>query len=208
MHKSAVQFLENHLGVSVLLISLIPYGSIWTYLRLEMHSVDAASSAPHPSFLLFLFAIGVAMPLCGIAIVLRRLIRQRQEFRLRMLLACYFSLVLVFATGFAVLQASSVDPAIKGMVAIWDKDSISSFAEHWSRVHRLYFDSVYLSLMTITTVGYGDLSPASPWAKILTSLEGLAGVGFLGLALGHYFSVCLHQRDCHGAQSQPTENIL
>ncbi len=207
MRKTAVQYLENHLGASVLFVSLIPYGSLLIYLRFGMHSVDAASLAPHPAFLLFLFAIGVALPLCGIAIVLRRLIRQRQEFDLRMLLACYFSLVLVFATGFAVLQASSIEPSIKGMVAIWDRDSSYSFGEHWTRVHRLYFDSLYLSLITITTVGYGDLTPASPWAKILASLEGLAGVGFLGLALGHYFSVCLHQRDFQEAQSQPTENI-
>lgn len=200
MRKAAVQCLEDHLGVSILFISLIPYGSLLTYLRFGMHSLDASSPAPHPAFLLFLFAIGVVMPLCGIAIVLRRLIRQRHEFRLRMLLACYFSLILVFATGFAVLQASSVDPSIKGMVAIWDRDLSLSFGEHWMRVHRLYFDSLYLSLVTITTVGYGDLSPSSPWARMLASLEGLAGVGFLGLALGHYFSVCLHERDCQVSQ--------
>ena len=38
------------------------------------------------------------------------------------------------------------------------------------------WDLVYFSFTTLMTVGYGDIQPASPYAKALAILEGLAGV--------------------------------
>ncbi len=37
-------------------------------------------------------------------------------------------------------------------------------------------DSLYFSLMTMTTVGYGDIVPKSPWARSASMLESIAGV--------------------------------
>lgn len=47
--------------------------------------------------------------------------------------------------------------------------------------------------MTITTVGYGDLAPLTRIGRVLTAVEGLAGIGFVGVVLGHYFSVSLRR---------------
>ena len=38
-----------------------------------------------------------------------------------------------------------------------------------------YFDFLYFSIVTITTVGYGDITPYTRWAKILVTLEILLG---------------------------------
>jgi len=46
------------------------------------------------------------------------------------------------------------------------------------------FDFIYFSFMTITTVGYGDIVPINPVAKILTILEVLIGISFVSLILG------------------------
>ena len=43
----------------------------------------------------------------------------------------------------------------------------------------------------MTTVGYGDLVPIGAPAKIFTALQGLLGIGFVGLVLGQYFSSCV-----------------
>ena len=42
-----------------------------------------------------------------------------------------------------------------------------------------FVDALYLSLMTMTTLGYGDISPSTGWMRILTTLQALTGFGLL-----------------------------
>jgi len=51
--------------------------------------------------------------------------------------------------------------------------------ETWSVV-----DSLYFSVVTFTTVGYGDFYPTSHMARLFTSIFSMVGISFLGLALG------------------------
>lgn len=46
--------------------------------------------------------------------------------------------------------------------------------EKWS-----WFDSLYFSAMTITTVGYGDLAPTSEISKMFTMLYVFSGLGIV-----------------------------
>jgi hypothetical protein len=46
--------------------------------------------------------------------------------------------------------------------------------EGWS-----YIDSFYFSTITLTTIGFGDLSPTTPGAKIFTSIYALLGIGIM-----------------------------
>ncbi len=46
--------------------------------------------------------------------------------------------------------------------------------EGWSAL-----DSLYFSLITLTTVGYGDLSPTRPGTKIFTMVFIIVGIGIL-----------------------------
>ena len=78
---------------------------------------------------------------------------------------------------------------------MWGDNQGAGIAEHIGHLHSIFLDSLYLSIMTITTVGFGDVAPLTILGKLLTSAEGLIGVGFLGVVLGHYFSVCIHQKD-------------
>jgi hypothetical protein len=48
------------------------------------------------------------------------------------------------------------------------------FLEGWS-----FFDSLYFSVITLTTIGYGDLHPTQPLAKLFTMFYALGGVGLL-----------------------------
>lgn len=45
-------------------------------------------------------------------------------------------------------------------------------------------DSLYFTVVTFTTVGYGDLLPTTEVTKLFTSLYSLVGVSILGVALG------------------------
>jgi len=52
-----------------------------------------------------------------------------------------------------------------------------SFVESWSII-----DSFYFCIMTIATIGYGDLAPSSPLSKIFTIIMALSGIGvFVGI---------------------------
>jgi voltage-gated potassium channel Kch len=50
------------------------------------------------------------------------------------------------------------------------------FAEHWS-----WLNSYYFSVVTLATVGYGDLVPTTPFAKIFTTFYIFIGVGIITL---------------------------
>ncbi len=59
--------------------------------------------------------------------------------------------------------------------------------EGWS-----WIDSIYFSLITLTTIGYGDFSPQTTEGKLFTIFYILIGVGiiltFINTVYHHYFS--------------------
>lgn len=48
------------------------------------------------------------------------------------------------------------------------------FVEGWR-----WLDSLYFSIITLTTVGYGDLSPQTDFGKIFTIIYILTGIGII-----------------------------
>ena len=53
---------------------------------------------------------------------------------------------------------------------------------------RVYFDCLYLSVSTITTTGYGDITPLTTLTRLISCLEMLSGPTIVVLALGMWFS--------------------
>lgn len=46
-----------------------------------------------------------------------------------------------------------------------------------------FIDALYLSLVTLTTLGFGDVTPAADWLRLLTPLEALLGFGLLSASI-------------------------
>jgi len=184
-------YLEKRPLAFALAFAVVPYAGLRLYLGGVMHAEETLAAAPSAAFLLSLLAIGAAVPAVFLAVVLRRLVAERDAFELRALLEVYFSLLLVFAVTYAVLQASALEPAFEGMPAIWEGSAVASAEAHLARLHVVFGNALYLSVVTMTTVGYGDITPVGFLAKTLTGIQGLLGIGFVGLVLGRYFSSCI-----------------
>jgi voltage-gated potassium channel len=68
-------------------------------------------------------------------------------------------------------------------------------AESWSAV-----DSIYFATITLTTIGYGDLTPTSDAAKLFTAVYSLVGIGVMGTFIG---VVAMQVRDARTARRGP-----
>lgn len=50
-------------------------------------------------------------------------------------------------------------------------------------------DALYLSLVSLTTLGYGDITPLAPWLRVATPIEGLLGFALLTAAVSWVLQV-------------------
>ncbi|WP_292436152.1 potassium channel family protein [Methylobacter sp.] len=69
-------------------------------------------------------------------------------------------------------------------------------------------DSFYFSVVTLATVGYGDIHPVGSVAKILVIIEVLLGILLLAIMVGAAISVTFHEisnkLEKHNNKIQPT----
>jgi voltage-gated potassium channel Kch len=84
--------------------------------------------------------------------------------------------------AFKVISAAAVAVVATGTVAF-------HFLEDWSWV-----DSLYFSVVAVTTVGFGDLVPTTDAAKLFTVAYVIAGISVLGLFLNERLRRSQHRR--------------
>jgi voltage-gated potassium channel len=103
-----------------------------------------------------LVMIDIAMVFEGVAARLDRLVRPIMAF-----LTFYALLVVVFACLYRIADLSARTP---------------QFALHGSPARISFVDSLYYSVATITTLGFGDIAPSSLLVRALTGLEVVSGI--------------------------------
>ena len=57
------------------------------------------------------------------------------------------------------------------------------------------FNFIYFSFTTLTTLGYGDITPVGSFAMMLTSLEAITGQLFVAILIARLVSLRIVQRD-------------
>lgn len=74
---------------------------------------------------------------------------------------------------------SAWDPATRGVVVLALLTlATGTFFYRWSEGWG-YVDALYFSVTTLTTIGFGDLSPSSTGAKLFTIAYSLTGIGII-----------------------------
>ncbi len=63
-------------------------------------------------------------------------------------------------------------------------------------------DAIWWSFVTTTTVGYGDISPASTGGRLVAVILMLVGIGFLGMLTGTIATYFLQDRHCKALSYQ------
>jgi voltage-gated potassium channel len=103
-----------------------------------------------------LVIIDIAMVFEGVAARLDRLARSIMAF-----LTFYSLLVVVFACLYRIADLTA---------------RVSQFSLHGSPARITFIDSLYYSVATITTLGFGDIAPTSLLVRALTGMEVVSGV--------------------------------
>lgn len=106
------------------------------------------------------------------------------------LIAVYIQVTVIFANIYFLTQAISIDtnaalPAIK----MSDELRLINRADNPMLFGIiLYVDSLYYSFITITTLGYGDITPENWYTKMLSVLHVTSGIYLIGISLNRHFS--------------------
>ena len=87
--------------------------------------------------------------------------------------AVYFLIAVAWAVSYRVIEV--VAPG--------------SFSFPGQNLEALGSQLMYLSLTTITTLGYGDITPVSPFARMWSTLEASAGVLYIALLVARLISL-------------------
>jgi len=107
-------------------------------------------------------------------------------------IAVYLLLGLLWALAYGIISASNPE-AFKGL---------ASFTLEESGAQQ---DFIYFSFVTLTTLGYGDMSPVSPFAKTLAWFEAVFGQLYLAVTIARLVSLevthsaALSDKDDEGA---------
>ena len=104
---------------------------------------------------------------------MRRLLHLINEVSLGWLIAALFGTIALFAVGYWVLAHTG--PGY--LVFTYDHASVPGLP-----------DALYFSIVTISSLGYGDIRPIGP-TRVLVSLEVIVGLAFLGLLVAKISSV-------------------
>lgn len=93
-------------------------------------------------------------------------------------IAIYFLLSFFFVPIYGMLEIASPGSFV---------DNVTGTPVQWQQL-------VYYSLITLSTAGYGDVSPVSAWARMLAGLEATVGVMYVAILMARLVSLYETQR--------------
>ncbi len=137
----------------------------------------------------FLILVTVAAPPLSLAFLLTHY--RDSSTSLRKIVILYLSLILICASlnfDLVIHSAFDVSP-FSGIEPVWATTAPGQPPTLvWSQLLKAFVDCLHFSVVTLSTVGYGDIAPKVWYAKLAVDLEILMGLGITVLAVGRHFS--------------------
>ncbi len=81
------------------------------------------------------------------------------------------------------------------LLLVLDQNSFAGL--HATQWHQASSELLYFSFVSITTMGFGDITPATPVAKCLTYLEGIVGQFYIAILVSSLVGVRLSRHSRH-----------
>jgi voltage-gated potassium channel len=101
----------------------------------------------------------------------------------------------IFATIAAYLLVAGLFAQVYMCLLTWDPASFSLPVDAASRpVHLLQSDMTYFSLVTLATVGYGDILPATSTARMLAMIQAVTGQFYVAVVVAIFVGMYASQR--------------
>lgn len=152
-----------------------------------LHTTDRSSVVVAARLLFTVFEGAVG------AILLGRIVRETRVSLDTILggICVYLLIGLLFGSAFGLVEY--VDPGAFALGGV-PMDA----AEGVAAVDARSQDLVYFSLVTLTTLGYGDITPVAPLARMLATAEALVGQLYLAVFVASLVGLHLAARQGHG----------
>jgi Ion channel len=101
----------------------------------------------------------------------------------------------IFATIAAYLLVAGLFTQIYMCLLTWNPASFSLPVDVASRpLHLLHSDMTYFSLVTLATVGYGDIQPVTSTARMLSMIQAVTGQFYIAVVVAIFVSTYASQR--------------
>lgn len=101
----------------------------------------------------------------------------------------------IFATIAAYLLVALLFAQIYICMMTWDPASFSLPVDVTNRpVHLLQSDMTYFSLLTLATVGYGDILPVTPTARMLSMIQAVTGQFYVAIVVALFVGMYSSQQ--------------
>lgn len=115
---------------------------------------------------------------------------RRASLPAHILFVTYIEALFAFALVYFLLNVHGDQVHIQGLQSLSDRDHYDDFSAPFvfTKLLVVYFDCIHFSIVTQTTLGYGDMLPATILGKVLVDLQVLLGLYFIAVAIGRGLS--------------------
>lgn len=172
---------RKHLAVTALALVILAQALTWTSHAISNHFLILTGTAVNGLYLAY-----------TVSLLLQHVIRSRYPTANTIFAALCIYLLLGFIWAFVYSFLQDVSPgSFYFDQRLFTDTTLSPDGGHlFSELY--YF--IYFSFTTLTTLGFGDIMPASPWSRMFVSMEAVLGQLYLVVMVTYLIGLHLNER--------------